>query len=357
MLVAAGCRDAPERPKVAAAAAATTVRPESVVVVRRQRISAGPAISGELRPAREVTVRAELPGSVTGLTAAEGERVRVGQVLCRIDAPALRDAHASTEIAVRSAENALQTALRQEQRSRMLADEALVAQRDVEAAHKAVTDAEAQLAEARARLAAAGEQSDKTIVRAPLSGVVSKQGVHEGDIVAPSAPLMSIIDPSSMELEAFVSCEALSAVRVSAPVEFEVAGYPHEVFRGRIDRINPVADPATRQVRIYVSIPNASRRLVAGLFAQGRVAVANRETLVVPTTAVDMNEDHPRVVRVRDGHVERVPVEVGLRDDRAARVEIRLGVDEGDTLLDGAARAIAPGTPVAIDRDLRNAMR
>ena len=357
MLIAGGCRDAPERPKVAEAAAVTTVRPESVVTVTRQRITAGPLISGELRPAREVTVRAEVPGSVADLTVADGQRVRAGQVLCRIDAQTPRDARASAQVAVRSAESALETALRQEERSRRLAEEALVAQRDVETAHKAVSDAEAQLAEARARLAAADEQCEKATVRAPLSGVVSTQAAHAGDVVAPGAPLVSIIDPTSMELEAFVPSEALSALRVGAPVEFHIAGSPDELFTGRIDRISPVADAVTRQVRTYVSIPNTSRRLVAGLFAEGRVAAASREGLVVPTTAVEMNGTGPRVLRVRNGRVERVPVEVGLRDDRAARVEIRLGVQEGDTLLDGSAQAIPPGTPVLIDRDARIARR
>jgi membrane fusion protein, multidrug efflux system len=356
-LIATGCRDAPERPEVAARTAATTVAPESIARVTRQRISAGPTISGELRPEREVTLRAEVAGSVADFTVKEGERVRRGQVLCRIDAQALGEARASAQAAVRAAENALETALRQEQRARLLAEEALVAQRDVEAAHKAVADAEAQLAEARARIAAADEQSTKTIVRAPLSGIVSKRAVNTGDVVAPATPLASIIDPSSMQLEALVPSEALPMVRVGARVEFHVAGYPGEVFTGRIDRISPIADAVTRQVRSYVSVPNPSGRLVAGLFAEGRVTAASREGLVVPATAVDMNGSRPRVLRVRDGRVEQVPVEVGLRDDRHARVEIRLGVDEGDTVLDGAAQAIAPGTPVSVEPGLRTAMR
>jgi RND family efflux transporter MFP subunit len=187
------------------------------------------------------------------------------------------------------------------------------------------------------------------VVRAPLSGIVSKRTANEGDVVVPGAPLVSIIDPASIHLEASVPAEALTALRVGAPVEFRMGGYSDEVFTGRIDRISPAADSVTRQVRIAVAIPNVSGRLVAGLFAEGRVTAVSREGLVVPATAVDMNGSDAWVSRIHDGRVERIPVEVGLRDERKARVEIRQGVSEGDALLAGGAQAIAPGTSVSIE--------
>ena len=352
---AGGCRDVPERPRTAAAATATTIGPDDVVAVKRQRIIAGPPVSGELRASREATVRAEVAGPVVALAVQEGQHVRRGQVLCRIEADALHGAVESASVAVDSAKRAIEVAQQEAQRAAALVEEGLVPRRDLEMAHKGVAEAEAQLADAHARFTAAGEQSSKAIVRAPLSGVVSKRSANTGDAVAPGSPLLTIIDPSSMQLQASVPSEAVSELRIGAPVEFRLNGFGDQAFTGRIVRINPEVDPITRQVQIYASGPNVSRGLVAGLFAEGRVAAATRNGLVVPTSAVDTDGDGAWVLRLREGKAERVPIAIGLRDERHARVEIRRGLTEGDVLLSRAGQAITPGTPVTVEREARTA--
>jgi hypothetical protein len=97
-----------------------------------------------------------------------------------------------------------------------------------------------------------------------------------------------------------------------------------------------------------VAIPNRAGQLVAGLFAEGRVTSEVRQGIVVPATAVEMNSPAPWVLRLRDGIAERVPVQVGVRDDRTERLEILSGVAVGDVLLTGAAHAVTPGTPVTV---------
>ncbi len=345
------CRDLPDRPATHPAPAATAVEPSELVTVTREAISSGPAISGELRAAREATVRAEMAGSISNLTVEEGQMVRRGQVLCRIEAPSLRDSAASAQVNVQSADEALATATREEERAARLVAQGLLPRRDLEAAHKTVADAEARRADAQAKHAAAIEQSGKSTVRAPLTGVVSTRAANAGDVVAAGAPIVTIVDPAMLQLHASVPADALPLLKTGVPVEFRTSGDPNATFAGRIDRIAPVADPVTRQVQVYVTVPNASRRLIAGLFAEGRVAAASGRGLVVPTAAVEMNDRGAWVSRVRAGRVERVPVDVGLRDERHARVEIRLGVAEGDALLTGPAQAIPPGTPVEVRGD------
>jgi hypothetical protein len=104
----------------------------------------------------------------------------------------------------------------------------------------------------------------------------------------------------------------------------------------------------TRQVPIFVSIPNVGGRLVAGLFAEGRVVTQTADGLVVPANTVNMAGASPWVLRVTDGRTERVDVTLGLRDERSERVQIKTGVNEGDNLLRGAAQGITPGTPVTL---------
>lgn len=324
------------------------VDPETVAIVRRERISAGPPVSGELRAEREATARAEVGGSISNLRVQEGDTVRRGQVLCRIEAPAQDDTLLSAEQGVRAAASALDVARRDAERTAALASEGLIARRDVETAAKGVATAEAALAEAVARVAGAREQLQKSVVRAPIAGVVSTQAAHDGDVIAPGAPVMTIIDPSRMQFVASVPADAVGALRPGAPVEFRLPAYEQERFTGRITRINPAVDPLTRQVQIYVAVPNRPQRLVAGLFAEGRVTTATREALVAPADAVEASGESASVLRLRDGRAERAAVKIGLRDEQHGRIEILSGLSANDMLLTGAAQAVAPGTRVEI---------
>jgi RND family efflux transporter MFP subunit len=340
-------------PAAARTPMAVSVGPESVVTVERTEIRTGPLLSGELRAAREATVRAKMSGSVLDVTVVEGQAVQRGAVIARIEARPLQDAFASSQSAIRSAEQALAVAEREAERTATLVKGGALAERDLELARTSVAGAQAQLADARARLASVRQQLDDAVVTAPIGGVVSGRPVNAGDVVSPGTPLATIIDPSSMRFEASVQSEALAALKVGTPVEFQVRGYPGQVFKGRIERIAPTADPVTRQVTVFVAIPNTAGQLVAGLFAEGRVTSEVRQGIVVPATAVEMNGPAPWVLRLRDGRAERVPVQVGVRDDRTERLEILSGLAVGDVLLTGAAHAVTPGTPVTVSAAAR----
>src|SRR5690606_33987005 len=112
--------------------------------------------------------------------------------------------------------------------------------------------------------------------------------------------------------------------------------------------VNPAADPQTRQVRLFVRIPNSGQQLVAGLFAEGRVASETREALTVPELAVDRRGLTPQVTRIKDGVAEKVEVTLGARDEANERVEFTAGIASGDTLLVGAALGISPGTRLRV---------
>jgi RND family efflux transporter MFP subunit len=324
------------------------IGPENVYVVGAEEISSGPALSGSLAAEREARVNAEAGGVVTAVMAEKGQAVRAGQVLARIDDAALQSQVISTQSAVRSAEQAVQLAARNVERNQTLEAAGAVATRDLETARNQLAAAQAQLAGARAQLANARQQQGKTTVNAPISGIVSERPVSAGSVVGMGAPMFVIVDPGSMQLEGSVPASDLSAVRVGAPVRFTVTGYPGQTFTGTVARINPAADPVTRQVPVIVSIPNAQGALVSGLFAEGRVQAESRQGITVPATAVDERGVQPAVVRVTGGKAERVPVTLGVRDPETDRVEITSGVSAGDTLLIGAAIGTTPGTPVTL---------
>ena len=349
-VLVAGCGATAERPGDGEPAAPTTVQvgQENVVTVARDTIVTGPPISGELRAAREATVRAELGGSVLEVRVEEGQSVRQGALLGRIEAATLDDTVRSAESAVRSADNQLAVQRREAERTEELVSAGALAARDLDLARNNVTAAEAQVADARARLLGARKQLGDAVIRSPIAGVVSDRAVNAGDVVAPGTPLFTIIDPSSMRLEAAVTSEELGALRVGADVRFTVRGY-EQAYQGRIERISPAADPTTRQVPIFVSIPNSGGRLVSGLYAAGRVVSQSATGLVVASNAVrETGGSAGWVLRVAGGKTQRVDVALGLRDLRTERVQITRGVNEGDVLLRGSAQAIPPGTPVAV---------
>ena len=328
--------------------APTIVGTENIVVATKADLASGPAISGNLQAAQEATVRAQISGTVLQTLVDEGSRVAEGALLARIDDRTIRDQYLSARSAVTSAQSAAEVAQRNLERNERLATAGAIADRDLETSRTQNVAAQSQLADAKARLTLQEKQLADAQIRAPFTGIVARRHVSGGDVVQPGGEMFMVVDPTTMRLEASVPAQQLNAIQVGSPVMFSVSGYPGRTFNGRITRINPIADPTTGQVRVVVSVPNAGNNLVGGLFAEGRVATERRNALVVPAGAVDLTGVKPFVVRLKAGKVERVDIELGLRDDESERLEVKTGLVQGDTLLVGAARGISPGTLVKV---------
>jgi RND family efflux transporter MFP subunit len=337
-----------ETAEASPAAEQMRIGPENIVVVRNESIATGPAISGELRAEREATLRAELAGAVRATFVDAGSRVGAGAVLAQLDDVAAQDNFLSARSAVTAAQSAADLAKREHERQQRLFDAGAIAERDLETARRADVAAASQLADAKARMTLARTQLDHTKVRAPFAGVIAQRMVSAGDYMQTGGEMFRIVDPRSMRFEASVPAAELSEVQVGATVTFSVNGYPGRSFQGKVSRINPAADPTTGQVRIVVSIPNEKSALVGGLFAEGRVATERRDGISAPVAAVDLRGIRPFVMRLKAGKVEKVEVDIGLRDDERETVELASGVAAGDTLLLGAARGITAGTAVRV---------
>jgi RND family efflux transporter MFP subunit len=320
--------------------------PENLFVSETRTLIAGPTISGTLVPEREATVRAEIGGAVVQVAAEDGQTVRRGQLLGRISDDGVRDQVESARSAVRTATEAHMVAKRNAERAEKLASGGAMSDRDLEQARWSATSAETGVADAKARLATAERQLGYTQLRAPIAGVVSERHVNPGDVVSSGNPLFTVVDPSSLRLEAQVPVSALGSLKVGTAVPFSIDGYGSRSFEGRVLRINPTVDPASRQVRVTVALPNESGRLVAGLFAQGRVAVETRSGVVVPISAVNRDGARTTATRISGGTANRVEVEIGLEDPALEMVEVTAGLAAGDTVITGAARSIQPGARV-----------
>lgn len=349
VLAAAACNPPPAAPPAERAPPSLRLAAEDVVTVTRRKLSVGPRISGTLTPSLRSIVRAEAPGSVVEIGPELGDPVKKGDLLARIEVKALGDAAASAQSGVTAAQAQLELARGEVQRIEALVKGGALAQRELDRARSQLTAAEAAVTQARAQLASSRSQLGDATARAPFDGVIARRAVHAGDVVSPGAELYELIEPSTMRLDASVASDDLSAVAPGKAVDFAVRGYPDQKFAGTISRVAPVADPVTRQVQVLVEIPNPGNKLIAGLYAEGRVAAGAREAATAPLAAIDASGDQPSVLRVKAGVIERVVVVVGLRDERAELVEIASGLSAGDVvLLARAGKGVLPGAKVEL---------
>jgi membrane fusion protein (multidrug efflux system) len=344
--VAGGCRK--KAPPATAAEGTIKIGASDYVVAVQQRITTGPTLSGSLTAETEANVRAEIAGPLLDVAVREGDRVAKGKLLARINPGAISAQQGSQAAGIASLRNNVALAQKDLNRQESLFRAGIVARATVEAARQQVDIARNQLAQAQAQSATTTVAAGNATVEAPISGVVSKRWVSEGDVVQVGATLFTIIDPQTMQLEADVAADSLQDIRIGTPIEFSVQGLDGKLFIGRIARVNPAADPATRQIKVFAEIPNENGALASGLFAEGRLRNLSRVGVIVPAAAIDHRMTTPAVTRVRNGLVEHFAVTLGVIDDQNDKVEIRGGVSPGDVLLIGASQQIAPGTRVEL---------
>jgi len=325
-----------------------TLAASDIASVRRESIEEGIAITGDLRPIESVDVRARLEGDLVGVYVREGQRVSAGQVLARFEASEQESGHTSAEADRVAAESELATAQWNLEQTNELYKAGAVAERDLKMAQQTVTSARARVAAAQARLRATGSLVQDTRVLAPTSGVIERKLVENGEHVARGASMFSLVRSDILELAAAVPSRQANAVQVGQTVHFNADG---RSFDGKLARVSPTVDPATRSVAVYVQIPNARGSLKGGTFASGRVVsrtVSN--TLVVPTAAVRQSADEgkPFVYRLAGKSIDIASVQLGVVDERAGKAEILDGLSEGDRVVVGNVGALGRGMQVII---------
>ena len=149
-----------------------------------------------------------------------------------------------------------------------------------------------------------------------------------------------------MRFEGLVSADTVSQVKVGQTVSFRINGYADQIFNGVVKRINPEANPVTRQVEVLVSFTDSKLPLVSGLYAEGQIEAGSTATLMVPDIAISRNGDKTSVWKVKDGVVHKVEVALGPRDQRRGDYVVNKGVAEGDVLLRSPGLTLKEGQKV-----------
>jgi membrane fusion protein, multidrug efflux system len=357
VLLAACGGDVPPPATDSAAAltsAAIVLSSDDIASAERVRLGTGLTIAGNLDPAQVVQVRAQVPGVVGGVRVDRGSPVRVGEIMAVIEAEGIRSQAAGARAQVAAAEAQLAVAQQRLDASRRLYEAGAISAIEFKTAEANLQAAEAQVAAARANAAGATESAGRATIRAPITGVVSARTVSGGEAVNPGAALFTVVDARELELAGRVGVQDAARVRVGLPVTFSLDAYPNRAFSGRVARIDPTADPATRQVGVYVRLPNPGNRIVGGQYARGRIETGGTgEAIVIPEAALATRTGDSAVVFVLQGNrVQRRAVTVGAREEGTGRIAVMTGLEAGERVLVNPSSDIGDGTVVTPATDV-----
>ncbi len=320
---------------------------QDVASAQLSTIAGGAVLTGSLQPAWMVTISAQVPGTIQRIAADRGTAVREGQVLAVIQADGIRGAAEGARAGVAAAEANLAVARQRMESAETLRKAGAMSEIDFKAAAAGYEAARAQVAAARAQAAGAIEAAVSATIRAPMNGVINSRSVDVGENVNPGQELFQLVRSDELELAGQVPLEAAAAIRPGQPVVFSIPAYPGREFRGVVSRIEPMANPQTRQVGVYVRMKNPGG-IVGGQFATGRiVGQASQEVTVVPQAAVRGAANDTHVLVVQDGRVAKRLITTGPADPSTGMIAITAGLQPGEIVI-VATTAIEEGARVQI---------
>jgi membrane fusion protein (multidrug efflux system) len=307
------------------------------------------SVSGTLTPFNQAVVKATVPGEVRKVLVREGMAVKQGDVLAELDATDLRsrlDA-AQAEQAERRAKLAI--AERNRDTNLALLKQNFISQNAYDQLNSTYQGSDAAVRWSDAQVQLAKKALDDAVVRAPISGMVSKRSVSGGERLQPDAPIVTIVDLSRLELEALVPASDIGSIALGQNVQFRVDGFGERQFDGKVERINPVADASSRAIKLFVAVPNASGLLKGGMFAQGQITLSKSQPmLVVPASALFEEAGQTYVFTVEAGKLAKRAVRVGARDDVNGLAEVSNGLDQGANVVRVRMGSLKVGAPAMV---------
>ncbi|MBA4072518.1 MAG: hypothetical protein C0497_11885 [Gemmatimonas sp.] len=318
-----------------------------VARVARGSIEAGIPIAGDLRAIETLSLKSRLEGNVEQVYVREGDRVKAGAILARFEAIDFESALRSAEADVTSATTAASTAQWNYDQSKDLFKVGAIAERDLRATEQAAASARAQQAAAESRLRAAQSLVRDTRIVAPVNGTIQFRRVQGGERILRGAELFTLVRSEILELAAALPARRANDVKPGQPVRFLADG---KTFTGRVARVSPTIDQASRSITAYVQIPNPNGELKGNTFSSGQIiAQTLHDVLIVPQPAVRFGQDSkPFVYRIAGGELEQVPVTVGTTDEARNLVEIKAGLQIGDQVVVGNVGTLGRGMKAQI---------
>jgi len=328
---------------------------ESDMAKATQRaLGVGVPLTGALKAANWAVIKARVAGELQGLAVREGDNVKAGQVLARIESV---EYEARVNLAKRQADAAkaqIDIAQRQYDNNKALVDQGFISKTALDTSLATLESAQASYKAALASVDVSRKSLDDTVLRSPLSGTVSQRLSQPGERVGIDARILEIMDLSRLELEASVSAADAVSVRVGQTAQLQIEGMSAADRKGsvsaRVARINPSTQAGSRSVLVYLSIDSPAG-LRQGLYAEGKLGTGSIDGLTVPLSAVRTDKPSPYVQVVVNGQVQHKAVTLGARGESAGISDTLVavvGLAEGDAVLRGSVGPLREGTTVKL---------
>ena len=324
-----------------------------VVKAQTREVLQGLPVSGSLKAVNSAVIKARVPGELQGLAVREGDVVRAGQVIARIDATEYQSRVRQAREQAESAKAQVDVVQRQYDNNKALVDQGFISKTALDTSLANLNAAKSTHKAALAATDVAGKSLDDTVLKAPISGQVSQRLAQPGERVSIDTKIVEIVDLSKLELEATLSAGDSMDVRVGQSAQLQIEGSRQPVT-AVVARINPSAQAGSRSVLAYLSIDNpgatgdaGAAPLRQGLFAQGTLGTARASLLSVPVSAVRTDKPAPYVQAVENGVVVHKPVELGARGAAGGDTVVAVkGLEDGALVVRGDIGALREGTKV-----------
>ena len=313
--------------------------PVEVAQATRRAVAASYSGTTTLEALGESQVVAKTSGVALAVLVEEGQVVRAGQALVRLDPdrPRLQVAQAAAQM------HKLENNYR---RAQQLVEQRMISANDVD-------QIKYDLENARAVYRAASLELSYTTLTAPISGVVASRSIKSGNFVQINSPIIRIVDASRLEATLNVPEREIAKLKPGQAVGLAVDALPGKQFTGTVDRVAPVVDNGTGTFRVVASFPG-NGELQPGMFSRLDINYDQRaDALVVPRTALLEDGGEPAVYVVRDGKAQRTVLKLGYND--AGWVEVREGLKPGDQVVIAGKAALREGSAVQVIGDKKAA--
>jgi len=286
--------------------------------------------SGSLSPLVQSTVKSKVSGEVQKVLAREGETVSKGQVLAQIDTADL-NARLDAQVATLEEVKARWSIADKNRQSNLkLLKQNFISQNAFDTTHSTLEASAASVRSAEAQVQLARNARQDAVIRSPISGILAKRMVNGGEKVGPDSPMFTVVDLGKMEIEAPAAASEIPSVKVGQLATFKVDGFGERVFEGRVERINPITEPGSRSITLYLSVANRDGALKGGMFAKGLLILDKTQpSAVVPLAAVRDDAGQSYVFTLEAGKVAKRNVTLGVSEAQAGLVEVKTGLEAG----------------------------
>jgi RND family efflux transporter MFP subunit len=292
---------------------AVTLTAADILVAQSVDLPQSIDISGSVKAANSAFVKARVAGELQGLTVREGDVVKAGQIVARVDDTEFKARLRQAQQQAESARAQVDIAQRNFDNNRALVDQGFISKTALDSSIATLNSAQATYQAAQAGADVAMKSLDDAVLRAPISGQVAQRLAQPGERVAIDARVVEIVDLSRLELEASLSPADSLMVKVGQTATLTIEG-ASKAITARVVRVNPSAVAGSRAILAYLALDTTSG-LRQGLFAQGQLATGMAHALAVPLNTVRTDKPQPYVQWVKDGAVVHTPVTLGARGD------------------------------------------